>query len=273
MAAPADGRGRRRDAASDHGDPAERPRETESAIRERLGVPSSAMEVVVVAESTHWDPDWLLRSEQYNRWLVRPALDRMLDALEAEPSRVFSLECTFFVDLYWQDRPERREQFRRLANDGRIHFTGSGVTTPDTLLPDEELIVRDLLLGQEWLRANGIDQEPRGVRRIGQPDRFLGHLADPRVPAMFAPVARCHVPALRRVAFKRLEPSTLGIGIEMQPEFEHQRALHRQHALEALDRMQRVPERRPLDPACHARLYRLAVPALEDDAGAAARRQ
>ena len=38
---------------------------------------------------------------------------------------------------------------------GRLRLTGSGITTPDTLLPDTESILRDYLHGQEWLRAPG----------------------------------------------------------------------------------------------------------------------
>ena len=150
----------------------------EPALRRRLGIPSDAREVVVVAESTHWDPDWLLTSTEYLRLMVAPTLDRALDALDAEPRRIYSLECTFFPDAYLRARPERREQFVRLANEGRLCFTGSGVTTPDTLLPEDELLLRDLLEGAEWLRSQGIDAEPR---MLYLPDSF-GH--SPGLPAL-----------------------------------------------------------------------------------------
>ncbi len=150
----------------------------ERAVRARLGVPASATEVVVVTESSHWDPNWLLSSDRYYRLCVRPALDRALDELAAEPRRVYGLECVFFVERYWHDRPHRRAQFRDLVEQGRLRFTGSGVTTPDTLLPEDELLLRDLLVGQEWLRARGMTQEPR---LLYLPDSF-GH--SPGVPAL-----------------------------------------------------------------------------------------
>lgn len=108
---------------------------TEAVVRSLLGIPSAATEVVVVAETSHWDPNWLLTADRYYRWCVRPALDRTLAELASDPRRVFSLECLFFVDLYWRDRPERRPELVRLVNEGRLRFTGSGVTTPDTLCP------------------------------------------------------------------------------------------------------------------------------------------
>lgn len=161
-----------------------------------MGVPSSANEVVIVAESTHWDPNWLLKAAEYARWLVRPTLDAVLDVLEDEPRRVFSLECLFFVDRYWRQRPENRQRLRELIDSNRIHFTGSGVTTPDTLLVDDELLLRDLLLGQEWLREHGMDQQPR---LLYLPDSF-GH--SPGLPAILQSagierVAICRIAGMR----------------------------------------------------------------------------
>jgi hypothetical protein len=153
---------------------------SEVQLRARLGVPVEAEQVVVVTESTHWDPNWLLTSGEYFRFCVRRTLDGALDELLAEPRRVFSLECAFFPDLYWQARPERRATFRKLVNEGRLRFTGSGVTTPDTLLPEDELLLRDLLLGQEWLRTHGMTQEPRVLYL---PDSF-GHT--PALPSLLA---------------------------------------------------------------------------------------
>lgn len=135
---------------------------------------------MVVAESTHWDPDWLLTSTEYFRLLVRRTLDRMLDELVAEPRRVFSLECVFFVEMYWRARPGRRHLFRSLVDEGRIRFSGCGVTTPDTLLPDDEMILRDLLVGQEWLRRHGMSVEPGSLYL---PDSF-GH--SPGLPSLLA---------------------------------------------------------------------------------------
>ena len=76
--------------------------------------------MVVVAESSRWDPNWLLSSDRYYRRCVRPTLDRALDVLAAEPRRVFSLECLFFLDRYWRDRPVRRPELLARVNEGRL---------------------------------------------------------------------------------------------------------------------------------------------------------
>jgi hypothetical protein len=132
----------------------------EQALREKLGIPAEAQHVLIFGESSHWDPNWLYTSVQYFERYVRANLDQALVELQKEPRRIYSVECIFFLKLYWDARPENREQIRALVNDGRLRLTSSGVTTADTLLPRSETILRDLLLGQEWLYANGMQAAP-----------------------------------------------------------------------------------------------------------------
>ena len=136
------------------------PLSTEPQIRQRLGIPEDAARVLIFSESSHWDPNWLNTSEEYFTRFVRSNLDQAVAALHSEPRRVYSVECMFFLRMYWERCPEQRDSIRELVNTGRLRLTGSGVTTADTLLPSAEAILRDLLIGQEWLRANGMRQEP-----------------------------------------------------------------------------------------------------------------
>lgn len=152
--------------------------EAENALRQRLSIPNDAQVVLVFGETSHWDPNWLLTSEEYYVRLVRHILDDALSALSEEPRRVYSIEGLFFLKLYWERNPAQRETIRRLINEGRLRLTGTGITTPDTLLPETEAILRDYLFGQEWLRENGMEVEPR-IAYL--PDDF-GH--SPALPSM-----------------------------------------------------------------------------------------
>lgn len=130
-------------------------------LRERVGVPLQAERTLIFAESSHWDPDWLLTSDEYYRLRIRRILGRALRELTKDPRRVYSLECVFFLKMYWDRHPEKQDLIRELVNSGRLRLTGSGITTPDTLLPSTEAILRDYFMGQDWLRKNGLTQEPR----------------------------------------------------------------------------------------------------------------
>ena len=137
------------------------PLPADQQFRRRLGIPDDAERVLIFSESSHWDPNWLLTSEGYFERFVRHNLDQAIEELQRESRRVYSIECMFFLRQYWDRYPAQRDNVRELVNDGRLRLTSSGVTTADTLLPSAEAILRDLLIGQEWLRANGMEQEPK----------------------------------------------------------------------------------------------------------------
>lgn len=130
-------------------------------LRLRLSIPEDAEHVLIFSESSHWDPNWLFTAEEYFERFVQHNLDQALKALQEEPRRIYSIECMFFLRQYWERFPKQQEIVRDLVNQGRLRLTSSGVTTADTLLPSAEAILRDLLIGQEWLRANGMEQEPK----------------------------------------------------------------------------------------------------------------
>src|SRR5271157_1630300 len=104
---------------------------SEKELRARLGVPDEAGKVLVFAETSHWDPNWLHTSDEYFELRVRHTLDAALRLLEAEPRRIFSIECVFFLRMYWDRMPERRDELRDRINSGRIRLTGTAITTPD----------------------------------------------------------------------------------------------------------------------------------------------
>jgi hypothetical protein len=135
--------------------------EKENRLRHRLGIPDDAERVLVFAESSHWDPNWMLTSTEYFDRYVRNNLDIALRELLSEHRRVYSVECMFFLRMYWERCPEKRSVLRQLVNEGRLRISNSGVTTADTILPETEVILRGFLLGQEWLRTNGMTQEPK----------------------------------------------------------------------------------------------------------------
>lgn len=134
---------------------------SEQQIRHRLSIPDEAERVLIFSESSHWDPDWLYTADEYFERFVRQNLDQAIKALQQEPRRIYSIECMFFLRRYWDHCTEQRETVRQLVNEGRLRLTSSGVTTADTLLPSAEAILRGLFIGQEWLRANGMEAEPK----------------------------------------------------------------------------------------------------------------
>jgi len=48
----------------------------EVKLREHLGIPVGARHVLILAESSHWDPDWLYTWDEYFRGYARGNLDQ-----------------------------------------------------------------------------------------------------------------------------------------------------------------------------------------------------
>ncbi len=150
----------------------------EQGLRKKLGIPDQAQRVLFLGETSHWDPNWLFTAERYYQLRIERILDAVIDQLQRQPRRVYAIESLFFLQIYWERRQDQRQHLRRLINTGQLRLTGTGITSPDTLLPSSESILRDFLLGQEWLRNHGMEAEPNVVYL---PDGF-GH--SPAIPSM-----------------------------------------------------------------------------------------
>lgn len=164
----------------------EEARRRERELRDALGVPADARQVLVLGETSHWDPNWLFTVEQYYERRIGPILDEVLEELGRDSRRIFSIEALFFLQIYWDRRPDQHELLRELVRRRQLRFTGTGITTPDTLLPSTEAILRDYLHGQEWLRAVGLEAEPRLAYL---PDDF-GH--SPALPSILTSLGFDH---------------------------------------------------------------------------------
>jgi alpha-mannosidase len=102
--------------------------------------------------------------------LVR-LVDRLLDALEADPRFVFTLDGQLsVVDDYLEVRPDAGPRIRRLVEEGRLAI-GPWYTLVDEFLVSGEAILRNLELG---IARGG---ELGGAMRIGYLPDMFGHVA------------------------------------------------------------------------------------------------
>ena len=98
--------------------------------------PDSKELSIWVVPHTHWDREWYLPFEQFRIHLAR-LMDDLLDALEQNPSLVFTLDGqAILIEDYLEIRPEQEARLRRLIAKGRIAIG------PSYVLPDEFLTGR-----------------------------------------------------------------------------------------------------------------------------------
>jgi alpha-mannosidase len=134
--------------------------EAEKEKRLQLGIPEDAPKVLLFTETSHWDPDWLFTSKEYFNIWVKRQLKQAVDELDKDPARIYCVECIFFLKMFFEAMPSYRQKVVNYVNSGNLRLLSSGVTTPDTIVPQDELLLRDYALGLNWLKENGMHQVP-----------------------------------------------------------------------------------------------------------------
>jgi 2-O-(6-phospho-alpha-D-mannosyl)-D-glycerate hydrolase len=96
---------------------------------------------------THWDREWYLPQSVFLTRLV-PALDDLVNRLEAEPDTTFLLDGqTVLLEDYLRVRPDQELRVAELVRGGRLQI-GPWYVLADELIPSGESLVRNLLAGE-----------------------------------------------------------------------------------------------------------------------------
>lgn len=97
--------------------------------------------------STHWDREWYESFQDYRFRLVN-LLDEVLDTLDSSGDyRCFQMDGqSIAIEDYLEIRPERAEQVRRFAGEGRL-MIGPWYVLPDEFLVSGESVIRNIALG------------------------------------------------------------------------------------------------------------------------------
>ncbi len=131
--------------------PATRPlTASELAIRAALHVPESAKTVIVFGQNAHMDIDWQRTFPDYYDTWVATLLTEARQILETQPRAFYSVAEMAFLQYHLQQHPEELAPIRAAVAAGSFHVVGGGMTSPDTLLPESELLFRDFLYGIQF---------------------------------------------------------------------------------------------------------------------------
>lgn len=127
----------------------------EKKLRQEFGIPDSAKKVLIIGQSSHTDPNWLLTFEEYYENFVRRIILASLDFLSISKTHYYSLAETSFLKRFYEENPNNRgDELIRRIKEGRFFILGGGFSTPDTLIPETEAIIMNYFYGINWLRKN-----------------------------------------------------------------------------------------------------------------------
>ena len=107
------------------------------------------MEIFVVPHS-HYDAVWIFDEEEYfnlNKLIIKKALEL------AEKNREFTflLEQTHLLEKIKKEEPKLYEKIKKFVREGRMEIAGGEYLMPDLYLPQEETLIRSILIGRKFL--------------------------------------------------------------------------------------------------------------------------
>jgi alpha-mannosidase len=152
---------------------------SEPELRKILGIPDAAEKVVVFSQSVHIDLDWQMTHQQYYDLWLEKIFTSAFGLLQDDPRYSYSLGEIYELKYFLNDHPELLSSAEDLVRAGRLRIAGGGLSSPDTLLPTGEALIRD------WLQGINYTRDSFGIRPVAawQPDSF-GH--SPSLPAILA---------------------------------------------------------------------------------------
>ncbi|MEK6280359.1 MAG: hypothetical protein AABN95_08405 [Acidobacteriota bacterium] len=178
----------------------------EAQLRQQLGIPDSATQVIILCSTAHLDWDWLAtfagyyssdqHFDNYTQHAVRDVFAlaaKLLDAnksntaqacLESNPSQnqlppyYYSIAEIGYLQKFASDQPGF---FQTLQNVGwLLRIVGGGITSPDNLLSHGETLLRNFLIANTWLLSSFPANPSSGLpalpplQQVWTPDDF-GH--------------------------------------------------------------------------------------------------
>ncbi|MCX5859534.1 MAG: hypothetical protein NT056_06505, partial [Proteobacteria bacterium] len=148
-------------------------------MRKLLEIPDAAEKVVIFSQSVHIDLDWQMTHQQYYDLWLEKIFTSAFGLLQGDPRYFYSLGEMYELKFFLNDHPELLSSAEDLVRAGRLRIVGGGMSSPDTLLPTGEALIRD------WLQGINYTRDLFGIRPVAawQPDSF-GH--SPSLPAILA---------------------------------------------------------------------------------------
>jgi hypothetical protein len=122
----------------------------ELTLRQKLGVPADAERVIVFGQNSHLDVDWQKTFDDYYASWVENILLQARQLLDSDPRAFYSICEMSYLQQHLAVHPEELAPLTSYAASGALRVVGGGMTSPDTLLPETELLARDYLYGIQF---------------------------------------------------------------------------------------------------------------------------
>ncbi len=114
----------------------------------------SAGRMFHVMPHSHIDVEWYWTFATTREWTAE-ILNKAVALLMSDSEYRFTQDQVVLVRSYWETLgADERARFKQLVTEGRLAIVGGMLVQPEVAEPSGESLVRQILLGQQWLKAN-----------------------------------------------------------------------------------------------------------------------
>ncbi len=113
---------------------------------------------IYLVPHTHYDAVWVFTKEDYFYINIDLILKKVVELLEKTDDYKFTIEQTYLLEETERRFPELFSKIKEYIREGRIEIADGEYLMADTMLPQEETLVREIIFGKRYVREKfGVD--------------------------------------------------------------------------------------------------------------------
>ncbi|ADP77346.1 glycoside hydrolase family 38 [Methanothermus fervidus DSM 2088] len=114
--------------------------------------------VIHLVPHTHYDAVWVFTKEDYFYINIDMILKKVLKLIENSEEYKFLLEQVYLLEEIEKRYPKMFKKIKKYIKEGRIEIADGEYLMADTMLPQEETLVREIMVGKNYVKEKfGVD--------------------------------------------------------------------------------------------------------------------
>jgi alpha-mannosidase len=113
---------------------------------------NDSQKIVLAVPHSHIDVEWYWVVGTTHEW-TEDILRRAMDLLQRDPRYCFTQDQVYLIKTFFEKlNPTEQALFRKFVAEGRLELVGGMYVQPEVAEPHGECLVRQVLVGQAWLK-------------------------------------------------------------------------------------------------------------------------
>ncbi len=126
--------------------------------KKKFGKTNKEKERIYLAPHSHYDAIWVFTKEDYFHINIDLILKKAVNLLEKQKDYRFLIEQTYLLSVVERRYPELFKKIKENVREGKIEISGGEYLMADTMLPQGETLIREIMFGKKFVKDTfGVD--------------------------------------------------------------------------------------------------------------------